>query len=134
MFWFSFIPNHRFRIDGTRKTRINPINVINKTIQNAATIVFVKIRFSNVRVSIIILTCENDNTSLFSFFYHWIHSLRLTYRIKLCYTRFTLFNNLIVFTFLFFSFLLSIQILPRSFLINEYYYGWDYIDERERFL
>ena len=48
---FSFIClslSHRRRMDGTRRKIRKPVNVIIRTIQNAATIVFVKIKFSNI--------------------------------------------------------------------------------------
>ncbi len=46
---FGLLLSHRRRIDGKRRKIRNPVNVIIRTIQNAATIVFVKIRFSNIR-------------------------------------------------------------------------------------
>lgn len=54
--WSSFLlfPNHRNRYDGIKNATINIINAIKRTIQNAATIVFVTIRLSNERSSIIL--------------------------------------------------------------------------------
>ncbi len=55
--WFSsfwLLPNHWRRSDGIINTIINIVSVIRRTIQNAATIVFVKIRLSNVYGSIIL--------------------------------------------------------------------------------
>lgn len=46
--FFSFPDAHRRRIDGIKRKRRKPANVIIKTMQNAATIVLVKIKFSNV--------------------------------------------------------------------------------------
>ncbi len=50
----SLLPNHRRRNIGTRKNIINTVNVTKRTIQNAATIVFVNIRLSNIFWVIII--------------------------------------------------------------------------------
>ena len=51
LFCFSLI--QRRRIEGIKRKMRNAVNVIIKMIQNAATIVFVKMRFSNIRWLII---------------------------------------------------------------------------------